>query len=91
MDPEIGDVSEFSNIQLELDEILGKLDKLIKGTTCSTIDTIRDLIRQAHVKFEDYFEWAEKIEEKQEELLIRCETCGDRIAKGEPCSCEEWV
>ena len=36
-------------------------------------------------------EKAEKVEEKQEELLVRCETCGDRIAKGEPCSCDEEV
>jgi len=54
----IGDVSALSTIQLELDEIHGKLSKLMKETTCCNVSEALAFVGFAHEQLEYYFEWA---------------------------------
>jgi len=55
----IGDVSGVSSVQLELDEIHGKLSKLAKTTTCCNVGEALAFVGFAHEQLEHYFEWAE--------------------------------
>ena len=58
----IGDISAISKVQLDLDEIHGKLSELRKTTTCCNVDEALAFVGFAHEQLEYYFEWAEKRE-----------------------------
>lgn len=81
----IGDVSAFVEVQNEIDELRAKMLKLIKTTTCSSVETADAHLAKAMSSLEDYFEWAgcyddepevkaltrESIDKQHENLLKR--------------------
>ena len=54
----VGDVSGFAEVQNVIDELRAKMVKLIKTTTCSSVETADVYLAKAIDSLEDYFEWA---------------------------------
>jgi len=54
----IGDVKGISEVSLELDEQMGKLQRARETTTCSNIDNAIAHIGFAIDQLEEYFKWA---------------------------------
>lgn len=53
-----GDISGFSTVSVEIDELRAKMKELIKTTTCVSVETADHHLMLAMSALEEYFEWA---------------------------------
>jgi len=69
----VGDVSGFAEVQNEIDELRAKMLKLIKTTSCSSVETADAHLSKAMSSLEDYFEWAGCYDDEPEVKAMRQE------------------